>query len=96
MGCSVRQRLLDRLRQGPATLRDLAFSEGLKEGETEDHLNHVRRSLAAGERLRETPVECWECGFVFRKRTRLKTPGRCPVCRSERIRPALLSVEKQG
>ena len=96
MGGSVRQRLLDRLRRGPVTLRDLALGEGLKEREAEDHLSHALRSLPAGERLRETPAECRACGFVFRKRARLKSPGRCPVCRSERIQPALLSVEARG
>lgn len=25
------------------------------------------------------------CGFTFRKRERLSTPSRCPVCRSEEI-----------
>jgi len=93
MGGSVRQRLLERLRQGPATLQDLALGEGLKERDAEDHLAHALRSLPKGERLRATPAECLTCGFVFRKRGRLKAPGRCPVCRSERIRPALLSVE---
>ena len=51
------------------------------------------RSLRRGPvRLVTTPPECLACGFSFRKRRRerFSTPGRCPVCRSERIAPARL------
>jgi len=31
------------------------------------------------------PSECTKCGFTFEDRNRLKKPGKCPKCRSERI-----------
>jgi predicted Zn-ribbon and HTH transcriptional regulator len=31
------------------------------------------------------PSECYSCGFSFAKRKRPGRPGRCPVCKSERI-----------
>ncbi len=96
MGESVRQRLLTRLRWGPTTLRELALEVELNERETADHLAHAIRSLDPGEKLRETPAECRACGFVFRKRERLKTPSRCPGCRSERIQPASFWIERRG
>ncbi len=96
MRASVRQGLLERLRRGPATLRELARELGLREAEVAEHLEHARRSLGQGERLAETPAECLGCGFSFRKRDRLTTPGRCPLCRSERIRPAEFRVEERG
>ncbi|MHB8764070.1 MAG: transcriptional regulator [Deferrisomatales bacterium] len=89
---SVRQELLARLREGPRTLRELAAELGLREKEAAEHLGHARRSLGPGERLHEDPAECLSCGFSFRKRDRLTTPGRCPRCRGERVRPARFRV----
>ncbi|MDW7709899.1 MAG: hypothetical protein SCH98_05450 [Deferrisomatales bacterium] len=90
---SVRREILERLRRGPATLRELSRELGLRERETAEHLGHAARSLRQGETLAEVPAECRGCGFRFRKRERLTTPGRCPRCRSERIRPAVFRVE---
>lgn len=90
---SVRQQILQRLRAGPCTLRDLARDLGLREADAAEHLGHARRSLSPGERLRESPAACRCCGFEFRKRDRPGRPGRCPRCRGERIRPAELWVE---
>jgi len=60
-----------------------------------EHLSHAIRSLEPGERLGEAPAACLACGFAFRKRERLTTPGRCPRCRTERIRPAAFWVERR-
>lgn len=95
MSATVRQALLERLRHGPATLGELARELGLREGHAAEHLAHAVRSLGGGERLVEDPAQCLGCGFSFRKRNRLTTPGRCPRCRSERIRPAAFRVEPQ-
>lgn len=93
MSATIRQEILARLRKGPLGLRELAQDLGLREREVADHLAHAVRSLEPGERLAEVPAECAACGFAFRKRDRLTTPGRCPRCRAERIRPASFRVE---
>lgn len=93
---SVRQEMLGILRGRPATLRELAQLVGLREKETAEHLAHAARSLLPHEKLSEDPAECLACGFSFRKRSRLSTPGRCPRCRSERIRPAVYRVAAGG
>ncbi|MBA3060962.1 MAG: transcriptional regulator, partial [Nitrospirae bacterium] len=40
------------------------------------------------------PAECAKCSFVFRKRERLKKPGKCPICRSEFIQEPLFLIKK--
>ena len=95
MTASVRRSLLERLRRGPATLRELAREHGLREAEAAEHLGHALRSLGQSERLGESPAGCMGCGFSFRKRRCLTTPSRCPRCRSERIRPAEFRVEER-
>jgi len=39
-----------------------------------------------GRRFRTTPAVCNNCGFAFKKRERLTTPSRCPLCHRESIR----------
>ena len=51
-----------------------------------EHLEHLRKTLrGAGRRLILIPAVCRECGFVFRKRDRIRGPGHCPLCRGESI-----------
>jgi len=84
-----RQRIIESLRGRMLTAREISQSVGLREKDVLEHLPHIARSLAAhghpGPRLEVEPSECLGCGFVFRKRERLKTPSKCPVCRSEEI-----------
>ena len=79
---TYRQRLIERLSQGPATVHGLALELGLPIAEVVRHLEHVRRSLR-DRRLLVEPATCVECGFVFSKRERFTAPSRCPICRSE-------------
>ena len=63
---------------------DAVWDKELKLGkEVLEHLEHIKIALHGG--LVIIPALCLGCGFSFRKRERLKKPGRCPVCRSERI-----------
>ncbi len=73
--------------------RDISEEVRISEKEVLEHLEHIRAALhARGERLVVTPAVCKRCGFEFRKRERLKKPGRCPVCQGEQIEPPLFSV----
>ncbi len=84
---TIRQRIIEALRGDMLTAKDISKAVGISEKEVHEHLPHIARSAASqvnGE-LAVEPSKCLECGFVFRKRTRLKTPSKCPVCRSEEI-----------
>lgn len=72
------------------TARDISRAVGIREKEVLEHLPHVARTVGSSKealtvRFVVQPSECVSCGFVFKKRDRLKTPSRCPVCRSEEI-----------
>jgi predicted Zn-ribbon and HTH transcriptional regulator len=83
---TVRQRLAEALREGPATAKDLSKLVGISEHEVAGHLAHLARSLRArGERLAMTPPECLGCGFAFPGRERTTRPSHCPRCRGRRI-----------
>lgn len=83
---TARRRIRHLLEEGPHTAKEISFAVRLPEKDVESHLERLRKSLhSEGRRLVQVPAECRGCGFVFRKRDRLKGPGRCPVCKGEAI-----------
>lgn len=80
---TVRQEIIALLAGETLTAKEISGEVGISEKEVLEHLEHVRIALHG--RLVVVPPLCLECGFSFRKRERLRKPGRCPVCRSERI-----------
>jgi len=90
-----RQRLLEALTGSLRSARDLAQELGLPEREIEDHLVHVARSIKhdSTRRFQHDPAYCRECGFIFRGRSRLTRPSRCPRCRQESIVPPRFGIQ---
>jgi predicted Zn-ribbon and HTH transcriptional regulator len=83
---TLRQAILEELRRGALSARDLAARLGLREREVTPHLEHLERSLRArGERFTVLPASCLGCGYEFEDRRALSKPSRCPRCRGERI-----------
>ncbi|HEX9860288.1 MAG TPA: transcriptional regulator [Nitrospirota bacterium] len=82
---TVRQRIRDYLKGGERSIRDISQELRISEKEALDHLEHIALARGGDERLVVTPSECGSCGYVFKKRERLGKPGRCPVCKGEKI-----------
>ncbi len=92
---TVRQLIRALLEEGPLTAKEISSSVRRPEKEIASHLEHLRKSLhSENRRLSQVPAECRGCGFVFRKRDRLKAPGRCPVCKGEAISDPSFRVEE--
>ncbi len=92
---TLRHEIVSLLDGHELSAREISETIGIAEKDVYGHLEHIqmhKRDL----RLAITPAACRKCGFVFRKRERLKKPGRCPVCRGELIREPLFSIEKSG
>ncbi|HEB50373.1 MAG TPA: transcriptional regulator [Desulfobulbus sp.] len=69
-----------------AGARELSRALHIPEREVYGHLEHIARSLKTrGLRLEVEPARCLDCGFVFRKRTKLAPPGHCPGCRGSHL-----------
>lgn len=94
-GLTPRQYLMQLLTGHLYSSRQLAEFLTVSERQIEEHLLHVMRSLARDRTRRFIlePSACQECGFVFRERTRLTKPSRCPRCRSEAITPPRYGIE---
>ena len=96
-GETLRQAIRSFLEGPPATVRELSRGVGASEKDVLAHMEHLGRSLPRqGSGLVVTPAECEECGFVFRKRGRLRKPGRCPLCRSTRIADPLYGLRRKN
>jgi predicted Zn-ribbon and HTH transcriptional regulator len=93
---TIRHEIMEILRGQVLSARDISAAAHIPEKEVYEHLEHIRRSLIKGEHhLTVTPAECKKCGFVFRKREKLKKPGKCPVCRSESIEEPFFSLGEE-
>lgn len=92
---TVRQELLVLLSQGrPVSAKQISVLVSVTEKEVVTHLEHIGKTLEkTGRRLHIEPARCRRCGFEFIKRSRLKKPSRCPVCRAESIDEPLFSIE---
>ena len=82
-----RQRIIELLTGTRLSSHQLAQMLGIAERQVEEHLTHVVKSLARDRTRRFIlePSACPDCGFIFRDRTKLTRPSRCPYCRSEAI-----------
>jgi predicted Zn-ribbon and HTH transcriptional regulator len=73
--------------------RGLSAALTVKEKEIYDHLVHVERTVASGQRrFIIHPSNCIACGFEFSKRRRLTRPSRCPKCKSARLSQPLFEI----
>jgi predicted Zn-ribbon and HTH transcriptional regulator len=90
---TIREQMIDLLSEGEHDAYEVSQRLRIQEKEVYQHLSHITKSLAArNRRLKIVPAACVSCGFSFKDRGRLKKPGRCPMCRSERIRSPRYTV----
>lgn len=81
MSQTVRQMMIENLRNGPVSAKDISALVGIPEKDIFPHLEHIRKSLHHGpNRLLMEPARCKLCSFVFHKRERFSKPGHCPAC----------------
>lgn len=90
---TIRRHIMSAIEGKALSAKDISAEVGISEKEVYDHLEHIHRSFHhGGGYLVVTPAECQGCGFVFKKRDRLKKPGKCPVCNGESITEPLFTI----
>lgn len=78
-----REEIEELLRQRPWTPKELADYFGAPMNEIIEDLEHVRRGTQNPFIFKYQPPKCRDCGFLFKERSKMKTPSKCPKCRSE-------------
>lgn len=58
-----------------------------------EDLEHLKKSIHPL-KLKMQPSFCKKCGFIFKERSKIKAPSKCPKCKSEWIQAPLFSIEK--
>ncbi len=90
---TIRQKIISVLDGQTFSAKEISGQVGVSEKEVYGHLEHIQKTMSKKDRtLVISPAECLKCNFAFKKRERLKKPGRCPICRSELIREPLFSI----
>jgi transcriptional regulator len=92
---TIRHKIISLLEGKTFSSKEISVEVSVSEKEVYEHLEHIQRTINKREHnFIVTPAVCKKCGFVFRKRDRLKKPGKCPMCRNEVIQEPLFSVRK--
>ncbi|MCX7991488.1 MAG: ArsR family transcriptional regulator [Proteobacteria bacterium] len=85
---TLRQEIIKILKTGKHSAKDLSKILGISEKEIYYHLESVEKS----EKLNIEPSRCKTCGFIFKKRERLKKPSKCPICKKQFITDPLFFI----
>ena len=88
-----RQQIMEMLREEPISLQHLANFFRVEMREISGDVEHIKRTLKGKADLIMQPAQCRQCGYVFRGRSKIKRPSRCPKCKHERIIPSLFSIK---
>ncbi len=90
---TVRQEIISALTGQTLSAKEISPLVKASEKDIYSHLEHIQKTIKQEHALIITPAECRKCGFVFKKRDRLKKPGKCPACRGESIQEPLFSIK---
>ena len=83
---TIRQDMLELLKEGPVSARELSQYLHIREHEVYDHLEHLSKSVGSkGMKLIIEPARCLSCNYLFRDRTKMSPPSRCPKCRKTHL-----------
>ncbi|ARM75037.1 transcriptional regulator [Acidianus manzaensis] len=81
----------------PLTARQIMKILGIKkEKEVYEHLYHISKSSKRKDFIIIMfPPICENCGYTFKLETP-KKPSRCPICKSERIKPPSFLIRNKN
>jgi len=90
---TVRREIIAAIDGRALSAREISGMVSIPEKAVYDHISHIQRTFdKKDQRVVITPAECKKCGFVFKKREKLKKPGKCPICRAETIQEPLFLI----
>ena len=80
-----RQMITDLLSDESYTLQELSSVIHISMKEVLNHLDHVRKSVRKPQKFIIIPAECLSCGFVFKARSKIQSPGKLNITSPARI-----------
>ena len=87
-----RQQIIEILQQNRQTAQQLAnyFQCTLKE--IIEDLQHIDKSIKP-KKLKINPAYCKSCNFIFKERSKISKPSKCPRCKSEWIEAQMFLIK---
>lgn len=86
-----REEIIEILSERAESVHQLANHYKVELNEILEDLGHIAKSVKP-RKLKQIPARCKHCDFVFKERSKVKKPSRCPSCRSERIQVQLFRI----
>ena len=77
------------LKDGPISAQEIANQYKTTLADILEDIDHIRIS----NKIKIDPAVCLVCGFVFKERSKIKTPSKCPGCRGERVQACRMSIK---
>ena len=87
-----RQEIIELLRTEELSVEDIAIIFRVHIKDILEDLKHIAKSIQPGEKLVMKPAQCEKCGYVFKKRSKIKTPSKCPKCKGNWIKASLFKI----
>lgn len=87
-----RKDIEDILSKNRISLQEIANMFRVELKEILEDIEHIKKSIRP-KKLVMFPAQCRNCGFIFKERTKIKTPSKCPRCKHERIQASLFTIK---
>lgn len=93
---TIRKQITTVLEGRTLSARELSIHVRVSEKEIYENIEHIRKAKGRNKfKLIISPARCKKCGFIFKKRERIRRPSKCPLCRSESIEDPLFSIKQE-
>lgn len=89
-----RQQIEDMFMEREVSAQQIANLFRVEMSEILEDMEHIILSRREEYKLKTNPAYCKNCGFIFRERSKIKAPSKCPRCRKEWIQEPLFRLEK--
>jgi len=87
-----RQQIIEILETQKSTAQHLANTFETTLNDILEDLEHIEKSIKP-RKLKIIPAYCKSCNFVFKERSKVSKPSKCPRCRSEWVEVQTFWVE---
>lgn len=89
LNITIRQEIIKLLKVEKQSAKSLSKAIGISEKEVYYHLEYIDKS----ENLEIEPPLCKNCGFIFKKRDKIRKPTKCPICKKQFIKDPLFFIK---
>ena len=87
-----RQQIIELLKQNKQTAQQLANYFQCELKEIIEDLQHIEKTIKP-KKLKIDPAYCRSCNFIFKERSKVSKPSKCPRCKSEWIEAQMFEIK---